>query len=226
MKPTPDYYHILHVHPDAPTEIIKSSYRTLMQRMRMHPDLGGDTASAALINEAYETLMEPGRREAYDRMRRTRVAYETAYTAQNDDASVSACRFCHQEFPRRAADSEALFCPKCQSPRHMMAGLDVEESDRRNILRIPRQTQLEVYTTWPQARPLSGHTVDLSMTGFRLRCSAQLKPGQVIKLDARLFRAIAEVIRVTHAKGEVAVGGRFLTLHLERLRGAFFTGSV
>ena len=42
MENRRNYYRILHVQPDAPTEIIKSSYRTLMQKLRMHPDLGGD----------------------------------------------------------------------------------------------------------------------------------------------------------------------------------------
>jgi hypothetical protein len=170
--------------------------------------------------------MEPGRREAYDRMRRSGYAYHSAYTFQGDDAPATACRFCGQTFPRRAVDSEALFCPNCHSPRQMMAGLDVEESDRRNILRIPRQTPLEVYTAWPQPRAFSGHTVDLSLTGFRLCCAVPLEPGQIIKLDAQLLRAIGQVIRVTRDGKDAEVGGRFLTLHLERSRGAFFTGSV
>ena len=33
-----DYYRILHVQPDAPVEVIRSSYRTLMQRMRAERD--------------------------------------------------------------------------------------------------------------------------------------------------------------------------------------------
>lgn len=37
-----NYYRVLHVDPDAPVEIIRSSYRTLMRRMKKHPDLGGD----------------------------------------------------------------------------------------------------------------------------------------------------------------------------------------
>jgi hypothetical protein len=41
MKNRRNYYRILHVQEDAPEEIIRTSYRTLMQRMRMHPDLGG-----------------------------------------------------------------------------------------------------------------------------------------------------------------------------------------
>jgi DnaJ-class molecular chaperone len=36
-----NYYEILHVSRDAPAEIIRGSYRTLMQKLGHHPDLGG-----------------------------------------------------------------------------------------------------------------------------------------------------------------------------------------
>ncbi len=61
-----NYYRILHVQPDAPLQIIKSSYRTLMQKLKQHPDLGGEHANAALINEAYAVLTDPVKRAAYD----------------------------------------------------------------------------------------------------------------------------------------------------------------
>src|SRR5215217_439887 len=64
-----NYYRIMHLQPDAPAEIIKSCYRTLMSTMRRHPDLGGDHETAALINEAYETLSDPSKRAAYDEVR-------------------------------------------------------------------------------------------------------------------------------------------------------------
>src|SRR6188508_3891940 len=62
-----NYYKILHVQPDAPDQVIKASYRTMMQRLRMHPDLGGDHLTAALINEAFRTIGDPARRALYDR---------------------------------------------------------------------------------------------------------------------------------------------------------------
>lgn len=62
-----NYYRILHVQPDAPIEIIRLSYRTLMQRLKMHPDLGGDHWNASLINEAYRVLTSSSTREKYDR---------------------------------------------------------------------------------------------------------------------------------------------------------------
>ncbi|MEM6986159.1 MAG: J domain-containing protein [Pseudomonadota bacterium] len=59
-------YRLLRVQPEAPTGLIKQSYRTLMQHMRLHPDLGGDTEQAALINLAYRTLVDPRKRARED----------------------------------------------------------------------------------------------------------------------------------------------------------------
>lgn len=59
-------YRILHVQPEAPLEVIRASYRTLMSTLRAHPDLGGDPQAAARINAAYAILTDPARRRAYD----------------------------------------------------------------------------------------------------------------------------------------------------------------
>lgn len=65
----PDYYALLHVDPAAPGEVIRASYRTLMQQLRAHPDLGGDHEAAAQLNAAYATLKDPARRAQYDAQR-------------------------------------------------------------------------------------------------------------------------------------------------------------
>ena len=64
MENRRNLYRILHVQPDAPEEIIRSSYRTLMTKLRRHPDLGGDHFTATLINEAYAVLSDPEKRAA------------------------------------------------------------------------------------------------------------------------------------------------------------------
>lgn len=63
-----NYYRVLHVQPEAPVEVIRASYRTLMTQLKVHPDLGGSHAQAALINEAWAVLGNPERRAAYDRL--------------------------------------------------------------------------------------------------------------------------------------------------------------
>jgi DnaJ-class molecular chaperone len=66
MKNQRNYYRVLFVQPDAPMEIVQASYRTIMQKLKAHPDLGGDTWNASVINEAYQTLADPMRRIEYD----------------------------------------------------------------------------------------------------------------------------------------------------------------
>lgn len=62
-----NYYRILQTQPDASREVIKNNYRTLLQKLKIHPDLGGENWNASLINQAYNTLRNPSRRAAYDK---------------------------------------------------------------------------------------------------------------------------------------------------------------
>lgn len=61
-----NYYRILRVQPDASAAVIRSNYRTLLQKLKLHPDLGGDDWNASLINAAYDTLRNPAKRKQYD----------------------------------------------------------------------------------------------------------------------------------------------------------------
>jgi curved DNA-binding protein CbpA len=72
VKATPaDYYTLLGVEPDATLAQIKRAYRKLARLH--HPDTNpGDPQAAARfrqITEAYDTLSDPGRRQAYDQTR-------------------------------------------------------------------------------------------------------------------------------------------------------------
>jgi len=55
------------VNPLADEKTIRSAYRTLMFKCRCHPDLGGQEEIARKINEAYDTLTNPEKRQKYDK---------------------------------------------------------------------------------------------------------------------------------------------------------------
>lgn len=59
-----DYYSILGVNKDASPQELKKAYRKLA--MKHHPDKGGDGKKFAQINEAYDTLSDPQKRQQYD----------------------------------------------------------------------------------------------------------------------------------------------------------------
>jgi DnaJ-class molecular chaperone len=59
-----DYYEILEVPKSATADDIKKAYRK--KASILHPDKGGDTAKFQEIQEAYATLSDPQKREAYN----------------------------------------------------------------------------------------------------------------------------------------------------------------
>jgi hypothetical protein len=61
----PVYYEILGLDLHANAEEIEAAYRREIRAH--HPDRGGESRRAQLINEAYETLRDPSRRSRYDR---------------------------------------------------------------------------------------------------------------------------------------------------------------
>lgn len=65
-----DYYDTLGVKPDATDAEVKAAYRRLARRY--HPDVSKEAAAEdkfKAVNEAYEALKDPERRQAYDQLR-------------------------------------------------------------------------------------------------------------------------------------------------------------
>ncbi len=60
-----DHYEVLNVERTASAAEIKTAYRKLVRQV--HPDQGGNAALFRLVQEAWNTLSDPGKRAAYDR---------------------------------------------------------------------------------------------------------------------------------------------------------------
>lgn len=123
------YYEVLHVSPDAPAEIIRGSYRTLMQQLGHHPDLGGDTATAALINEAYAVLSDTERRAEYDARLNVMDHIARGVPGEEPDPQPAPkkerlldlyreCVFCQVPHNYGSVIEADTCCQACNSPLH------------------------------------------------------------------------------------------------------------
>lgn len=221
-----NYYRLLHVQPDAPREIIRSSYRTMMQKMRVHPDLGGDERHAANLNEAYAILSDPRTRAAYDEKRlkpeRASATVEKVGRAtRRPQIHRRVCSFCASEHQYREKIPVNASCVDCQSPLIPAKLLRIEEGCRRAVTRISKEHPLTFYTHWPQREPYSGRSDDISLNGMKFYSSKNLELDQIIKIDCQILRAVA---RVTHSQQHSigwGIGVRFLSLCFEESRGSF-----
>jgi curved DNA-binding protein CbpA len=228
-----NYYRILHVQPDAPVEIIRSSYRTLMQRLRQHPDLGGDHWNAALINEAYRTLTNPASRERYDR---DRALFSRAGTRPADVVvpqppaaapgdAMEFCGFCLAPHGHGRVEDPDEVCTRCASPLYRAERVEHTVAGKRAVERISRDLALSFFVTWPQARGFPGRTRDVSPNGMRFVTEHAVSEGQRLKITSKVFDSIGWVTHRHAAEagqgGSWVVGVAFETLKFRRSRGAF-----
>ena len=225
-----NYYRLLHVQPDAPTEVIKASYRTLMRTLKQYPDLGGDGWNAALINEAYAVLCDPEARQDYDREHRGREdsAGSTAGTSPQPvrpegqaATDPRICLFCLTD--NRSLDQSAdEGCSGCGAPLRLV-DITAEDARARGTGRIEHHVDISYRVDPLRPGSMPGQVVDLSPTGLRFLSRQQLIPGRVIKIDTPTLSALATVTRseAENTTGVFSTGVRFLTLQLRRPRGTF-----
>lgn len=241
MENRRNYYRILHVQHDAPTAIIQTSYRTLMQRLRAHPDLGGDHWNAALINEAYAVLTDPVRRAAYDKEFKARGGGQTAAAAAGqpgmsvpvpgaavmppESRPAGACGFCRAPLNSNAA-AEGM-CPNCGSPLEPALRRHLETSGKRSIGRLDRQFRLKCWNRWP-GRPFSAETRDISLNGVQIASQQPAYAGDFWKVECDAFDAIIRVIAAEPPGADHCwrIRAEFATLRFRRALGAFVSASV
>ncbi len=216
-----NYYEILLVSPDATPEQIRASYRKLMQRHRLHPDLGGDTATAALINKAYAVLSDAARRTEYDayleavRLAGQGIDFATTPTAPERRDPYQVCVFCGTDHDFGQVILADADCATCQSPLAPIESLRLEEAGQRAVARIDKRQSITVYTTCTADSGLRARMEDVSLKGMRVVTEAPLRAGQALKVTCRALDAVATV---THCR---RIRRRHRTLHVSGL--AFVT---
>ena len=215
-----------------------------MQRLKQHPDLGGNHWNAALINEAYRMLTNPESRKQYDHERQLthydsssskptedaadEAVCQTAGYSAADTVSESACLFCLTPHDHSAIDAPDAVCPNCASPLCQASEWRLEHSGQRAINRIPTLFDIVFYTTWPQPAACSGQTLDVSPNGMRFMSERRLGEGRRVKIASSAIDAVA---LVTHCQRDAdadcwIIGVAFETLRLVRSQGTFFSAEA
>ena len=141
--------------------IIRGSYRTLMQQLKHHPDLGGDTATAALINEAYAVLSNPDKRQntmpSWISWRKSPSGVPTngrpgSGWLQIELWILPGSAFSVQLRTNSARKKARRYLQQCGSPLAIAGNQRIESIGQRSILRIDKQQDITFYTQWPQSQ--------------------------------------------------------------------------
>lgn len=242
MRNKRNYYRILHVQPDAPREIIKASYRTLMQKLRHHPDLGGDNWNASVLNEAYTILTDPKKRTAYDQQilhkyrttRKKSEKQERGREKQEPPESVKkphyrkgrpVCQFCGAPRPVRFRYNNSGDCGHCHSPLKPVVRLHLAGKTRRALQRTSHHAPIHYFIHPGESTGTPGAIRDLSPQGMLFSSNCRLEADQVIKIVSHILSAVARVTycRQHNGKKEYAIGVEFLTLHFHEQTGTFIS---
>lgn len=244
-----NYYRILHVQPEAPIEIIKASYRSLMTKLNVHPDRGGDHESAVLINQAYATLSDPQRRRKYDEMLLSRntpthkhPVYEAPYSKARSSTTdnTNAYRYNKENFrPASATARRRCFfcgtehsayvnkhCTHCESPlAPAQSGQNNRRCElfgRRTVSRIAKEGTLSIYPSWPHSG-YPGQLRDLSISGLSILTAYAAKTGQIIKFDSNFLKGVARVVTVRANGTTFSIHATFLAVEFVTKSGVFVT---
>ncbi len=221
MENRRNYYRILQVQPDAPTEVIRSSYRTLMHTLKQHPDLGGDHWNAAILNEAYETLSDIRKRTEYDStfLKEKPLRRESVQTPDTEEF----CPVCKK--PLSGKES----CLSCSPLKKSSSASSVEakmESDvRRHMPRMKKSGDLS-YSDDKTDRYKEAVMIDFSTKGVRFRCSEKLNQNKVIKLSSPVLDATAKIHSIHDVRSgdgitSYTIGAEFISVFFKKPKGSF-----
>ncbi len=224
-----NYYRILQVQPDAPFEIIRTSYLTLLQKLKQHPDLGGDHWNATVINEAFQILKDEEKRAEYDKKLYQHYTknFHSNDREKKQPVTTVICPFCKRALVRtNHSDKNCV----CHNNTFQTENQDSKsESCRRSHFRTQKLEKLHFITSTSE-EIYEAQMVDLSPKGMRFLCKKALSPNEVIKIDNSLFRAIAEISSVQKNIKDhnvfYSIGAHFYSISFTHQEGTFLSTSV
>jgi len=228
MKNRRNLYRLLQVQPDAPIEIIRTSYRTLMRELKQHPDLGGDHGKASMLNEAYEILSDRVRRAEYDKELFQKYTKKILPQKNPTPENTTTRSFDHNKPPtgyttggNNSSASESFTASHAENKS--------QQSRRRKVKRMKRYEEVRYYSTSHHLEGVA-QMLDVSTDGVRFICSQNLNEKVTLRLISRLFRAEAKVITsqkcVLHGRTNYCVGAQFTKVTFHNPRGSFVSNTA
>ena len=222
-----NFYRILHVDRDAPQEVITASYRSLLSKLRLHPDLGGDHETAVLVNQAYAVLRDPAKRAQYDLTLPQRRSERRAAPSAIPITEAPRCLFCRT--PCSSAREPGARCTLCASPLTPVARKPPRKSaelfGRRALPRIPQAVNVTIYPIWPH--PGANATLrDISPVGVSFVTALPLTLNQVLKLESPIVIGVARVVAVDPQRGGAAIRAQLLTAEFHLSAGSLVATRV
>lgn len=202
-----------------------------MQTMNVHPDRGGESSHAALINHAYAVLSNASARAEYDReLNFDSESHSHPIEEEPQTQDEQTCPFCTSGHQFEDEIPQDAFCVTCKGPLCPATQHRLEFSDQRKIARIGKKTTLSFFTQWPQLLPHVGVTENISKQGLLFVTSHVVAIESVIKINCTQFQTIA---RVENCRQEGNIfrprwhlGASFITIHFRKSRGVFVSNMV
>jgi len=244
-----NYYRLLHVQFDAPVEVIQASYRTIMQKLKQHPDLGGDEANASLLNEAYSVLINTEKRAKYDKtyLKKSMTARRRGFTpkpaqeqssvfkkapasttngaAQYGSMAPVHCPFCRASVPNHGLHGGRIIaCRVCDSPLTPVKKSRHTGNCKRALKRTSVKGLVHFLTRWPQFKEQVGEIQNLSPMGLKFTYAHEIPLSSFIKVDSRGLKAVARVVSClpsTDGRSGFCIGVEFVTMSYRVDQGVF-----
>ncbi len=224
-----NYYRILQVQPDAPFEIIRTSYLTLLHKLKQHPDLGGDHWNATLLNEAFHTLSDKEKRAEYDKrlLEYYTKSFYSKERGKKRPARTVFCHFCKRPLTCEGDSNRSCVCHNNPLRTEKRAGK--KESCKRALMRTEK-IEMFHFVTSTSKRVYKAQMVDLSPQGVRFLCKRELVTYEIIKIESTLLRAVAEVVSsqkvVINGRVFYSIGAHFQSISFTQQEGTFLSASV